>query len=681
MSELESQIAKIQLGNLKRTNTYVFTMAEKATGSDAELYVVAELPMLSPAAYESCEKICLAVAGTLKRIYKRSLEETSFENAIAEINEELGKLASLGQTHWIDKLNGIVAVKNNNALTISTTGKVAAYLVRNGKFTGISCSLEKPHPLKTFENYATGRIRLSDVVILSTTQLFNFLSIDKLKSLLESVEFLTAVQSIIEILKQNAGPETAFGALLNLQVPLGQTSEERVDLQNFLVETEQKQPGFFDKAFNFVKAALALDGRKKTAAAPDIIKTNLKQRFKKFYFNLKNIFHKSTNAAKLVKQGFQSGKQRLDLQNFKNFSTQKKFFLFSVAILALALVVNLVISINLRNNKKTQAEFKEKLQVAENFISDAESAMLYKDADSAKNFLQEAASSLPEKNDKISDENIKMLAQTSAKLENIKQKLEKNITVEAEIISTLGDADKLIILPGQVAAQINGQILSYNLETKQITDGELKTTEEIKAQTLLNDGTAVIYNGLGLMIWDPDSGKTGTKFYQNVPGEEFFSGLGVYAPNNRVYAVDKEAGEVISFLVTSNQLARPLVSASSQTQDLKTAVDIAVDGNIYILSESSGITKYYSGKLAEFKEPGLVAPLSGQGKLYTEDKFENLYVLDAGNNRIVILTPEGEVVKTITSPSFTDLRDFYVNEKTGEIYILNDSALLKINIP
>ena len=54
---------------------------------------------------ESCEKICLAIASTLRRAYKKPFTENIFENAIAQMNEELGKLASLGQIHWINKLN------------------------------------------------------------------------------------------------------------------------------------------------------------------------------------------------------------------------------------------------------------------------------------------------------------------------------------------------------------------------------------------------------------------------------------------------------------------------------------------------------------------------------------------------------------------------------------------------
>src|SRR5581483_4150058 len=162
----ESQIAKIVLGNTKSSGSYVFVLAEPALVPNIELYVVAELPMLSPAAEELCERICLAIAAALRRSYKNVGAADNFENAVNQVNEELGKLASLGQTQWISKLNCALAVKRGQHFDLATTGKISAYLLRGGEFTDISCSPAQTHPLKTFENYASGKIRLGDLLIL-----------------------------------------------------------------------------------------------------------------------------------------------------------------------------------------------------------------------------------------------------------------------------------------------------------------------------------------------------------------------------------------------------------------------------------------------------------------------------------------------------------------------------------
>src|SRR5258706_561985 len=101
MEEIESQIVKIELSGDKASNSFIYVLAEKAPEGSAELFVVAELPLLNPAAEESCERICLAISSSLKRTYKRG-GTGNFENAIAQVNDELGKLAGMGQTQWID---------------------------------------------------------------------------------------------------------------------------------------------------------------------------------------------------------------------------------------------------------------------------------------------------------------------------------------------------------------------------------------------------------------------------------------------------------------------------------------------------------------------------------------------------------------------------------------------------
>ena len=250
MDEIESQIAKIQLGNNKTSSSFVYVMAEKASGSAAELYVVAELPLFNPAAEESCERICLAIASGLKRSYRKATEDSTFENAISQINEELGKLASVGQTQWINKLNCILAVKEGVNFNIATCGKVSAYLLRAGEYTDISCSPDQSHPLKTFENYASGKVRLGDLLILSTTQMFNYLSMDRLLSIVSNSPFLTASQTVLELLKETAEPQVSFAVLLNMQAPVGEISNDELDLENYIVETPSAGPSLLKKLTN-----------------------------------------------------------------------------------------------------------------------------------------------------------------------------------------------------------------------------------------------------------------------------------------------------------------------------------------------------------------------------------------------------------------------------------------------
>jgi DNA-binding beta-propeller fold protein YncE len=71
--------------------------------------------------------------------------------------------------------------------------------------------------------------------------------------------------------------------------------------------------------------------------------------------------------------------------------------------------------------------------------------------------------------------------------------------------------------------------------------------------------------------------------------------------------------------------------------------------------------------------------LGAKGKLYTEGTWNGLYVLDTEHNRILILNKKGELISTLESDQFKNMRDFVVDEKGKTIYVLSDSTLLKVN--
>lgn len=683
MEETESQIAKILLGNTKSSSTYVYTMAEKADFGQSELYVVAELPLFNPAAAEACERICLAISSTLKRAYRKPTGGDNFETAISQINEELGKLASLGQTQWIDKLNCVLGVKDGRNFSIASCGKVSAFLLRNKEYTDISCSPEQSHPLKTFETFATGKIRLGDLVILSTTQLFNHLSMDRLQTIVSNAPFLTATQTIIALLKDNADPQTSFGVLLNLQVEPGQATEEEMDLENYIVET----PGgtsFFGKTLAYIKSVFALDKSVNRTPKTTLPKISFKQRLQNFPGNTQNFFQKSKNLLLSASQTAQKAgstvrkaSSTVKIENIKAFSPVKKFLLASIVILLIALVANISIALHVKKTKATATQITATLKEIQTLLSSSQSSLLYKDDVKAADYLKQAMEKMPAEN-KVDSSNKELYQTIVAQLAETKQQMEKITQTETENLGSLGQANALIKLPGYFAVQINGQIISYNRQNGKIEDSFLKFDGTAVSSIYTEKTTASIYDGSSIVLWDYATGKSGNVFSQNVPDKSSFGGMSYYATNKRVYLVDKKSATIISFLSGGESFSKPVVSVRDQS--LSEAVDMAIDGSIYVLNKS-GVSKFQNGKLTNFSLPALATPLSGSGKIYTEKDFNYLYILDSGNKRILIYDKKGTLIQTLQSATFTRPVDFFVSEKTKEIFLLNDTSLLKIKLP
>ncbi len=677
MEELESQIAKIQLGGGKSASSFVYVVAEKSSGSDAELFVVAELPMLNPAAEESCQRICLAIFSALKRSYRQKPGPNTFENALGQINEELGKLASGGQTQWIDKLNAIVGVKNGRGFDISTCGKVSAFLLRNSEFTDISCSSDRSHPLKTFETFASGKIHLNDLLILSTTQLFNHLAMDRFLKIIESVPFLTAAQTIIEILKENADQQTAFGAILNLQVPPGQTQIEEMDLENYVVEAPSAGPGLPAKTWAFVKNLIPTFGPKTRVAQTGLPKISFSQRLKNLKLNTEALAVKSKTFWQRAKTSAGSFSAAASVENFKGLSPQKKFFFISALILLAAVIININIAWHLKNTRTNHAKILNQLQETQKLLTSSASSALYKDDAAAADYFSQAKNKLPKANE-VDSENKTLYQQVLTQLQQQQQNIEKAQEVKAESVGNLGQSDFLITLPNYFAIQINSALISYNRQNGKIEDSSLKLAQTAIKIAYLNDALAAVYDGQGLYVWDFGAGKIGSGFNSNVPQKDDFAGLSTYPTNRRVYLADKKQAQIVSFLPGNDGFSKPAVAA--QDPSLKTAVDLAIDGNIYVLTKT-GINKFQSGRMVGFGNPFAITPFSGSGKIYTQKDFKYIYVLDAGNKRVLVLDKKGALVNNLRSKDLTNPKDFAVDEKNKAIFVLNDGSLLKLSLP
>lgn len=676
MDELESQIAKIALGNTKSSGTYIYVMAEKAPAGSEELYVVAELPLLNSAAAQECEKICLAIASTLKRVYKKPGGENTFENAIAQVNDELGKLAAMGQTQWVDKLNCILGVKSGHNFSIATCGKVSAFLLRNGEYTDISCSQAQSHPLKTFENYATGKIRLNDLLLLSTIQLFNYLSMDRLMGIVSGSDFLTATQTVIQLLKETADPQISFGVILNLQVPMGETGDNEVDLENYIVESPAATNGLLSKGLAYIKTAFALDGSGQRTPKVGLPKVSLSQSISKFGDNAKNFAAKGKNIWQVAKVLAKTAKGKASVQNFRELSPQKKFFLASLSVLLVAVIFSIGVAVHLRKASQAKSQITGQLQAAQSLLTNAQSSLLYKNDSQAADYFLQAKSKLPAAN-RVDSGNKELYNKVLAQLNETGAQMEKIFSPKVVNLGSLGKGNALIKLPNYLATKANKAIVSYSKQSGKIEDSALRLSIAMMSAVNTGGSTAAVYDGSSLYLWDFSTGAIGTGFSQGLPQKNDFGGMAQYPVNKRVYVADKKTASIISFAPGNDGFAKPIVSVRDAS--LSQAVDIAIDGNIYALT-NSGISKFQSGRPVDFNL-GLITPFSGNGKIYTQKDFAYIYLLDSGNNQIIILDKKGGLVNTLKSPDFTKLKDFQVDEKAKVIYVLNDGSLLKVSLP
>lgn len=668
MTELETQVVKVQLGDAKQASSYVYTLAEKMDSNDSELYMICELPLFNPAAAQECERIAEAVAASLKRSYRKNITPQTFENALAVINEELGKLVSLGKTHWIGKLNAVIAVKNGNTLSVASAGKISAHLYRDNHFTPISEPPATAHPLKTFENFSEGKMRLNDLLVLSTTQLFNHVSVNRFKQILTDNSLPDAAREIINTLQEAMGPEVACGTIFALQVEPGSAVEKDEAIFGNLnagpqVTSETDNGSWLDRLKNVSTTATAVG---KTMGKD--LKERISNRPK-----LSDAIRNRPSAIGIVQNQFKRAAKQFQPETIKGYSRQKKFFLISAAVLLVALVANVAIARYYQAHKKSNDQIDSTISSMQKNISDANAAFLYGDEAKAASLTTDLENQLNGLKDVPTDKQstVNDIRNQVTDLENKVNKISK---VDAENLGTLSNSNNLIVLPTYFATENNRTVVSYNRSSGSIQDNVLKTSEQIVRSVFWKNNISVIYNGSELRQWNAQTGVIGAAFTDQVPKISDAVGMRLYPTNNRVYIIDKANKQIVSFQITDSTFTKPTTSLKG-TDELANASDLAIDGNIYIAANGS-ILKYNSGAKQDFSTS--LTNLSGNTKLYTETSYANLYVMDPDSKKVSILNKNGTLVKTLTSDSFNDMRDFYVDEKGKAIYILNGSSLLRV---
>jgi type II secretory pathway pseudopilin PulG len=149
-----------------------------------------------------------------------------------------------------------------------------------------------------------------------------------------------------------------------------------------------------------------------------------------------------------------------------------------------------------------------------------------------------------------------------------------------------------------------------------------------------------------------------------------------------LYVLDAADDRILKYAPTENTYdSFPLSYFQGETAvELENAVDMAIDGYIYILT-GKDILKFSGGLQVDFSVTGLGDQgLQDPTAIFADPDTQYLYVADAGLARIVQLTKEGVFVRQFLPPRedealFQGVQDVWVDELQGELVVLTSDGL------
>ncbi len=166
-----------------------------------------------------------------------------------------------------------------------------------------------------------------------------------------------------------------------------------------------------------------------------------------------------------------------------------------------------------------------------------------------------------------------------------------------------------------------------------------------------------------------------------VRGAEEWGGMqSVSSFGGNLYVLDPLQSQVWRYVPTDRGFDSERKGVLSGV-DLKGSVDMAIDGDIYILLRTGEVVKYAEGRPTVMTIDGLDRPLANPSAMFGSNQTKFLYIVDRGNSRIVVIDRNGVLRRQLAVTGIQNLQDVYVDEGTSTIYIATDSKLYLGTIP
>src|SRR3989344_3886956 len=333
----------------------------------------------------------------------------------------------------------------------------------------------------------------------------------------------------------------------------------------------------------------------------------------------------------------------IKLPKFDKVNHTRKLILTVVLVIAALLVFTVVLSVRKQNEAKLSALFESVYTPA---------TEKYKEGESLISLNKNLANDSFEEAYKILNEN--------------KSKFPKGSRQEKQILDLLNKTQQALSQTSGIntvqAKEETGESSSY------LSEGGKNSSY------VAQDKNNIYYVKNGVVSRDKGNNKEQT-IIKSSDLPQGVGGLGIY--NGNIYVLSKNDSQIFRF--AGKDFTKGDYFSSSRPT-LSNANAMTIDGAILILFSDGNVAKYTRGVSDNLSITNLDKPLSNPSRIFTDPDTQNVYILDNGNSRIVVLGKNGEYQAQYQAAEFKNAKDFDVREADKKIYFLSNGKIYSINL-
>lgn len=666
------------------------------------------------------EKIFQTMLNTLTNNYYKQITnsptpqklnlETIFEFALNKTNQKIIEMIEIGQIKIIkENINffiGLAKPQKNSTTDIFFTnqGMINAFLLHRTKKNNykainiIEDVVEPPEStdkVKIFSAITAGQLATNDTLLISTELFVSFIS----------------TQKILHIITNNALPQAI--AYFKSQIKQGQESNlthSVLILKREHRSTPNRKP----------LAQKSLDNLITTTQTTEKLLTptvtlNVKKNIREVSNKIKKLFKRSDRTpdkkqSKITKEATPKqrpervsnkpkadiiltflkgilamiqGRGKISLSQIKDAvanPTKKKQgkhvsakrFRLSPKLIGIAIVIVIAmlwtgISWNQKQKvvKEAEAAYAAQIESIRTLIDDAEVSFVYRNTEQSLEKIKIATTELEAlpKTNEIQQKNYTELETQISTIKNKLFNIEKVIPQTMTSLKINGQslaATALIVTNDTIFAQANDTLATISIKNKALGNF-IDAPQPIKAITQdENTLYAILNNNEVYKITNSALVKMNTTLTTNPTALAAYNSS-LYTVQAADQAITKYQGIPGGFGAARNWIQE------KNNADLTTSVDIAIDGNIYILAKNGIITKFYAGSFSSFNNPVIEPAITNATHIITSTEIDKIYILEPQSKRLIVLNKSGSLIKQLVFDTVSTVTDIAISPdgKTG----------------